>query len=581
MTEHMAIQDKLFAYLDGELDGATRDEVARHLDACGDCAHEMEITRRASHLFRAVQPQPLPEGFMERLQARIAQEAGPRPLDTAASPPAADALGGQTHAGSNGAVVPVRASTLPPTQLAPPSFQARSRRGPWRALMALAASLAVALGIVHFVLQPDGGANPALAPAALAYSEGTVELCKDGTTSPVQDTVALDSGDGLRTAADAKAVITLGNMGSVRLAPSTTLRLLAVNRRDDSGQLDVKLELASGSAWVEESNGVRASMQAGNALIVPMGTTYEVSMPNGGNPTVNVWEGQVRMSAVSNQQTVANLTAGQQAELANNDIKTGPINSQLAQANAFTAWNFRLPHPMHPLGRGPLLPPHLGTAAIMPSFLRNAPGTQASPPNGNPMQPAGGPPTAPSNVTPQTAPSNVTPQVRPQPRVNAVPNGRTSVTYATPPPPYHPRPQPVQPASVPTPGAVPSARNANVDATDRSWRERAMERRAEERNTPPQTPRNSPVATQERPAVEAHDRPYHPPYHPAASSTPRENWRRQLARPNSTPNAQARWQQREQWRQRVESPRWNRTPRWNQTPRWNLGGSNGRRNRRP
>ena len=55
MSDHM--RNKLGAFLDGELDSHSQNEVQAHLETCMSCQDDLEALRRISHLLRA-DPQP-------------------------------------------------------------------------------------------------------------------------------------------------------------------------------------------------------------------------------------------------------------------------------------------------------------------------------------------------------------------------------------------------------------------------------------------------------------------------------------------------------------------------------------------
>lgn len=351
MTEHMAIQDQFFAYLDGDLDANARATVAEHVERCSDCAHELDMARRANQLFQTVQPQALPDGFMARLQARI-QETSPLTVVDVDEVP----RNGHVEHGGNGKVL-----QFSPIEATQARSTARAKRSSWKIWTALAAVFAVLLGIGHLFISsmnPSTITDVSLAPAALAYSEGTVKLGREGDAKAVQEDVALQPGDSLSTSADAKAIITLGNMGSVRLAPNTRMRVVALNTFADNGRVDVKIQLESGSIWVEESGGVHCSLKAGDALIVPTGTSYEATV-DGGNAQVNVWEGSVDVSSLSNIENRMQLAAGQQADVA----PAGAMNVHDLPADAgnndFQKWNRQVQNPPHPMSPGPLATPSL------------------------------------------------------------------------------------------------------------------------------------------------------------------------------------------------------------------------------
>lgn len=77
------MQPLLSEWLDGELEDASAQEVATHLDGCTDCRRRLEELAVPSRALREIVPQAAPSGFEGRLAARWLQEGirtpeGPR-----------------------------------------------------------------------------------------------------------------------------------------------------------------------------------------------------------------------------------------------------------------------------------------------------------------------------------------------------------------------------------------------------------------------------------------------------------------------------------------------------------------------
>jgi anti-sigma factor RsiW len=343
MNNHGQVQDRLFAYVDGELEKSEQAELERHLAECEECAGELAVTREAARVFESIPPPPLPDGFMSRLQARIAEHE----------------RGGSR--GDVGVPIPRPHSPLPPTELASsPSRPAHRPRSRWPA--ALAAVLVAVVGLIWFIRGRTIADNPALAPAALAYSDGAVEV----SHRRVSDATALHVGDEIQTLEGARAVVTLGNNGSVRLGPASRVRVLALDTRPGNGRLDVKLGLEQGAVWVEEAGGVHCALQAGGTMVVPLGTSYLATLV-GGLPTISVWDGRVRIVSLVGRAR-AEVEAGREALVDHAGLKMGEIPRH-ALENAFVDWNLRLRDLRHPEGRVPLSRPLLGKTFSLPRFL--------------------------------------------------------------------------------------------------------------------------------------------------------------------------------------------------------------------
>lgn len=368
MTEHERIQDQLFAYVDGELSETEQADIERHLQGCADCAHELVVTRQAGAMFKTVQPVALPEGFMARLQSRLAEvdaedgrgapvsEARPK-LSIVPPPPPL--------------VIDSSATPLPktlPSLDGVPVIAPRAQRH--RPILGLLAALLAAVIGVGLLLRPTAQVeDPALAPAALAYGEGEIRLERNGSSALVSQATALHVGDVVTTSANGKGVVTLGNGGSVRLAPASRLQVLALTTAAGSGQLDVKVALTEGALWVEGAGGVRCALQAGSALVVPSDSAYDAAM-RGGEAAINVWSGKAALQSLAAGVSPAELLAGQQALVSGGTgPKLGRIDLRAALTNPFVLWNLYLQRPLHPTHAGPLLRPILQQTATPPAWF--------------------------------------------------------------------------------------------------------------------------------------------------------------------------------------------------------------------
>jgi anti-sigma factor RsiW len=65
----------LAEHLDGELDGAHRHEVEKHLSLCRSCFSRAEFERRLKSQLGALRQQPVQPSFEERIRALIGQFA--------------------------------------------------------------------------------------------------------------------------------------------------------------------------------------------------------------------------------------------------------------------------------------------------------------------------------------------------------------------------------------------------------------------------------------------------------------------------------------------------------------------------
>src|ERR1700733_491937 len=72
------VTELLSAYLDGMLADNDRLKAEAHLAACPDCRRELKELKAVSKMVSELPQEPLPAGFMERLQQRREAESGSR-----------------------------------------------------------------------------------------------------------------------------------------------------------------------------------------------------------------------------------------------------------------------------------------------------------------------------------------------------------------------------------------------------------------------------------------------------------------------------------------------------------------------
>jgi len=65
---------KLSEYLDGELDPALAEELARHLEHCEDCRLVVDTTRKTIELYCNSEPAQLPDELRQRLNRTVAEK---------------------------------------------------------------------------------------------------------------------------------------------------------------------------------------------------------------------------------------------------------------------------------------------------------------------------------------------------------------------------------------------------------------------------------------------------------------------------------------------------------------------------
>ena len=67
------VLDQLFAYLDGELDDVTGDDIERHLHACRGCFGRAEFERRLKSRLAEAAATGAPETLMKRIRTLMEQ----------------------------------------------------------------------------------------------------------------------------------------------------------------------------------------------------------------------------------------------------------------------------------------------------------------------------------------------------------------------------------------------------------------------------------------------------------------------------------------------------------------------------
>ncbi len=70
------IQKKLSAYVVGDLDDQTREEIAAHLQSCPECRHELQVLQRTGDLLEPMEMVEPPAGMWKKIDERLV----PRPV---------------------------------------------------------------------------------------------------------------------------------------------------------------------------------------------------------------------------------------------------------------------------------------------------------------------------------------------------------------------------------------------------------------------------------------------------------------------------------------------------------------------
>ena len=162
--------------------------------------------------------------------------------------------------------------------------------------------------------------------ASLARVVGSVEHNRgDGRWTPVTALTSLEPGTRLRTAADGRAAVQLGNGIELRLDARTHLAL------NDAG----RATLSTGAVYVDSGqlrggSGAEFDLETPAGTITHLGTQYQARIEDG-RVLVGVREGRVRLSGKS-ADVVGN--AGEQLVVADGQV------TRSALASTAAAWNW-------------------------------------------------------------------------------------------------------------------------------------------------------------------------------------------------------------------------------------------------
>jgi anti-sigma factor RsiW len=248
MSETKHIDDLLHDYHDGTLPADAQRAVARHLEECATCRHAYEeleaLQTRLSALPQRIDP---PRDLWGGIAARM-QEAKLEPQDRS-----------------------VEEGTLVAQERAP----ARPYRlGRWT--LGLAATVVVLVGLVAFWL-----ISPSLQPGW--------EVAFLNETAPArQEQVRV--GQWIETDAQSRAVIEVGRIGQVEVAPQSRVQLREAQRTDhrlllEEGQIDARIWAPPRLFFVETPS----------ALAVDLGCAYTLTVDSLGTSLLHVTSGYVEL----------------------------------------------------------------------------------------------------------------------------------------------------------------------------------------------------------------------------------------------------------------------------------------------
>jgi predicted anti-sigma-YlaC factor YlaD len=272
--EHLSIET-LADYVDGRLAAEAGARVEAHVAGCEACRTEADWLRAALRRESWTAPPP---ALSASVRAAFRRQSAPT-----ASPP--------------GWLDRLRAALLP------------------RAGWAMAAAALVVL-IVGAVAWQTWRTTEVTQTAQLSSVTGTVEVLRASQAQwqPVAAGIILQSGDRLRTAANASATLTYFEGSQTQLQAETEISLIRLAARPDGATQSIVLRQTIGATLhrVQPLPNVEARFEVDTeaAVIAVRGTTFQVRAASDGVTRVTVAEGVVEVLAVQSG-VLARLTAGQ------------------------------------------------------------------------------------------------------------------------------------------------------------------------------------------------------------------------------------------------------------------------------
>jgi hypothetical protein len=147
----------------GLLDGAERAEVLAHLERCANChADVASLTELGEQLLLLAPEVPPPAGFESRVLASVAAAEAPLPHTSLSVVPTAPADGGRAGRGGRSG----RGGRGDRAEGGGGAVHMRRRRFPYRALAAVAASIALIVAFAGLMVGMGGSDGPTVAASA-------------------------------------------------------------------------------------------------------------------------------------------------------------------------------------------------------------------------------------------------------------------------------------------------------------------------------------------------------------------------------------------------------------------------------
>ncbi|MCD4785114.1 MAG: FecR domain-containing protein [Candidatus Eremiobacteraeota bacterium] len=287
--DHNIVKEKIYELIEFEVSDTEHEEMLRHIGSCPGCKEEYDTAVRLNSLYKSHSMEPLPQGFYDRLYAKL-------PVDPR--------IVGNKEKGN------WWESFNNPMYFFRNFFPTHHRLS-----LVLAAIFMIAVGLFFFIQHtaPPHTAppSPGLSEPAmyLSFSNEDVEFYDKNTDSWKSDdkVMELKVGDKLKTK-KSHAIVAIDKANNIRLAPDTEIEVAKMSKiqKKTLG----KLKLMKGRVWIEEKTAVSLMVEAGNYLVKPIGTQYDVYRDNTGKTTVSVYQGKVEVELLSTGKKI-DLEAGE------------------------------------------------------------------------------------------------------------------------------------------------------------------------------------------------------------------------------------------------------------------------------
>lgn len=319
--DHKTIKEKIYKLIEFEVSDKERREMLRHINSCPECKEEYDAAVRLNSLYKSQPMEPLPHGYYDRLYAKLPVD--PRTAGYEEKSPWWQSIYNFLN-----------------------FFHSR-----YRLSLGVAVIIMIAVGWFFF-MQYIAPPPPRLAEPAmyLSFGDEDVEFYDKDTDSWKSDdkVTELKTGDKLKTK-NSRAIIAIDKTNNIRLAPDTEIEVAKMSKVEKKTR--GKLKLKKGRIWIEEKTAASLMVEAGNYLIKPIGTQYDVYRDNTGKTTVSVYQGKVEVELLRTGKKI-DLDAGEKFTSYQTKKKSKKqiekMNPDTVEKNNWYKWNRKVEIPKLP-----------------------------------------------------------------------------------------------------------------------------------------------------------------------------------------------------------------------------------------